>query len=200
MKFKKQNNKENETVSDEGVREEEVKETVNATKKEKEKKEEAPDYYNQLLTLKADFENFRKRTEKEKPELIKWGKAGILLKLLPLYDLLMKAHDHISNEDIAEAGGDKGGVKEIMVGLEMIFKEFKKVFEAEGIRPMEVVGKPYDPMQCEIMGVVDGDEENDGLVVEELQKGFYLEDKVLRPSCVKIAKKKTEVESKESKK
>ncbi len=198
MKFKKHDNKENETVSDDSVCEEKIedKESVEASE---EKKEETPDYYNQLLILKADFENFRKRAEKEKPELVKWGKAGILLKLLPLYDLLMKAHDHISDEDIKEDGGDKGGVKEIMVGLEMIFKEFKKVFEAEGIRPMEVVGKPYDPMQCEIMGVVDGDEENDGLVVEELQKGFYLEDKVLRPSCVKIAKKKTEVESKESK-
>lgn len=145
----------------------------------------AADYYNQLLRLQADFENYRKRVEKEKPELIKWGQAGILLKLLPLYDLLLSAHLHINN---AKEGGN--GNEELLKGLEMIFKEFLKVFEAEGIRPMEPVGKPYDPMAAEILGVVDGNDENDGLVTEELQKGFYYGDKVLRPSKVKIAKKK----------
>ena len=146
---------------------------------------QAADYYNQLLRLQADFENYRKRVEKEKPELIKWGQAGILLKLLPLYDLLLSAHLHINN---AKEGGN--GNEELLKGLEMIFKEFTKVFEAEGIRPMEPVGKPYDPMAAEILGVVDGTDENDGLVVEELQKGFYYGEKVLRPSRVKIAKKK----------
>src|ERR1035437_7867953 len=57
----------------------------------------AEDYYNQLLRLQADFENYRKRVEKEKPELIKWGKAEMLLKLLPLYDLLLSANLHINN-------------------------------------------------------------------------------------------------------
>ena len=142
------------------------------------------DYYNQLLRLQADFENYRKRVEKEKPELIKWGKAEILMKLMPLYDLLLAAHLHINNN---KHGGNSG---DVLKGLEMIFKEFTKVFEGEGIRPMEPVGKPYDPMASEILGVVDGNEENDGLVTEELQKGFYYGDKILRPARVKIAKKK----------
>ncbi|MBU2531048.1 MAG: nucleotide exchange factor GrpE [Elusimicrobia bacterium] len=159
-------------------------------------KEEKPDYYNQLLLLKADFENYRKRMEKERPSLIKWGKADILLKLLPLYDLLLKAHLHVSDIKKDEVSKE---VRDIVIGLEMIFKEFKKVFDGENIREIEVVGKPYDAMKCEIMCTVDGDDENDGMVVEELQKGFYMDDKVLRPSCVKIAKKKSEVENKESK-
>lgn len=142
------------------------------------------EYYNQLLRLQADFENYRKRVEKEKPELIKWGKAEILMKLMPLYDLLLAAHLHINNN---KEGGSSG---DVLKGLEMIFKEFTKVFESEGIRPMEPVGKPYDPMASEILGVVDGTDENDGLVVEELQKGFYYGDKILRPARVKIAKKK----------
>jgi molecular chaperone GrpE len=149
-------------------------------------KKQAEDYYNQLLRLQADFENYRKRVEKEKPELMKWGKAEILLKLLPLYDLLLSAHDHINT---AREGG---GSDEVLKGLEMIFKEFSKVFEAEGIRPMDPVGKPYDPMASEILGVVDGTDENDGLVLEEFQKGFYYGDKILRPARVKIAKKKPE--------
>ena len=147
-------------------------------------KGQAADYYNQLLRLQADFENYRKRMEKDRPELMKWGKAEILLKLLPLYDMLLSAHAHINS------ARENGGGDETLKGLEMIFKEFSKVFEAEGLRAMEPVGKPYDPMASEILGVVDGTDENDGLVVEELQKGFYYGDKILRPARVKIAKKK----------
>jgi molecular chaperone GrpE len=150
---------------------------------EKQKKQ-AEDYYNQLLRLQADFENYRKRVEKEKPDLIKWGKAEILAKLLPLYDLLLAAHNHVNSAK------DGGNSDDVLKGLEMIFKEFSKVFEAEGLRQMEPVGKPYDPMASEILGVVDGTDENDGLVIEELQKGFYYGEKILRPARVKIAKKK----------
>ncbi len=150
---------------------------------EKQKKQ-AEDYYGQLLRLQADFENYRKRMEKEKPELIKYGKADILIRLLPLYDLLLSAHNHINS---AREGG---GSDDVLKGLEMIFKEFSKVFEAEGLRPMEPVGKPYDPMASEILGIVEGTDENDGLVTEELQKGFYYGEKILRPARVKIAKKK----------
>src|SRR3989339_1367048 len=68
---------------------------VQAAEGELEKQKKlAEDYYDQLLRLQADFENYRKRVEKEKPELIKWGKAEMLLKLLPLYDLLLAAHLH----------------------------------------------------------------------------------------------------------
>ncbi|OGS06810.1 MAG: nucleotide exchange factor GrpE [Elusimicrobia bacterium RIFOXYA12_FULL_51_18] len=152
-----------------------------------EKKE--PDYYEQLLGLKADFENYRKRVEKERPEFVKFGKAEILLRLLPLYDMLMQAHLHVVK---MQAGGEDGStrVQDVVKGLEMIFKEFTKVFEAEGIRPMDVVGKPYDPMASEIIGIDEGNEENDGLVTAEFQKGFYYGDKILRPAKVKIAKVK----------
>lgn len=144
----------------------------------------APDYYDQLLRLQADFENYRKRVDREKPEWVKLGKSEILAKLLPLYDLLLAAHNHVS------AARDGGGSDVVLQGLEMIFKEFSRVFDAEGLRPMEPVGKPYDPMASEILGVVEGTDENDGLVTEELQKGFFYGDKILRPARVKIAKKK----------
>jgi len=147
----------------------------------------APDYYAQLLGLKADFENYRKRVEKEKPEFVKFGKAEILLRLLPLYDMLVQAHLHVA---APQSGGaeESGRTQEIIKGLEMIFREFTKVFEAEGLRPMEVMGRPYDPMISEIIGIDEGNAENDGLVTMEFQKGFYYGDKVLRPAKVKIAK------------
>jgi molecular chaperone GrpE len=130
--------------------------------------------------------------EREKPDLVCFGKAQMLLTLLPLYDLLMRAHLHIGK---VRGGGaeDPAQMQDVVKGLEMIFKEFLKVFEAEGIRPMDLVGKPYDPMASEIIGIDEGTDENDGLVTEELQKGFYYGDKILRPARVKIAKKKAAV-------
>jgi len=157
---------------------------------EKAAEEKQPDYYTQLLVLKADFENYRKRIEKERPELIKFGKADILLTLLPLYDMLMQAHLHIAKLHAGGTEGHGGQTQDIVKGLEMIFKEFTKVFESEGIRPMDVVGKPYDPMAAEIIGIEEGTQENDGLVTAEFQKGFYYGDKILRPARVKIAKVK----------
>lgn len=155
------------------------------------------EYYDQLLRLKAEFENYRKRVEKEKPELIKWGKAEVFLELLPLYDLLVKAHSHIKNVETGEEKLNKKEVKEIIAGLEMIFKQFSKVFKSEGIREIEVLGKEYDPMACEVLGVVEGDAGDDGKVVEELEKGYYFEDKILRTCKVKIAKKKALEKNKE---
>ncbi|MCR4820046.1 MAG: nucleotide exchange factor GrpE [Elusimicrobiales bacterium] len=146
----------------------------------------AKEYYNQLLSIKADFENFRKRMEREKPELIKYGKADILAKLLPMYDLMLAAGKHLETVKNPE-------LSNTVMGLKMVFKEFEKIFDSEGMRPMDIVGKPYDPMATEILGIVDGDDSNDGLVVEELQKGFYLGDKILRPARVKIARKKAAV-------
>jgi molecular chaperone GrpE len=172
----------------EGVCGEEVKAAEGAQDELAKQKQQAEDYYSQLLRLQADFENYRKRVEKERPGLINYGKAEILMKLLPLYDLLLAAHTHINNAK------DGGGSDDVLKGLEMIFREFSKVFEAEGIRPMEPVGKPYDPMASEILGVVDGTDANDGLVVEELQKGFHYGDKILRPARVKIARKKPALE------
>lgn len=151
------------------------------------------EYYDQLLRLKADFENYRKRVEKEKPELIKWGKAELLSRLLPLYDLLLQAHLHIAKVQESPEGLSPAQAGELMKGLEMIFKEFSKTFENEGIRPMETAGKPYDPMSAEIMGIVETGEDQDGLVVDELQKGFYYGEKVLRPARVRIGRKKAEV-------
>ena len=142
---------------------------------------EAPkeDYYGQLLRLKADFENFRKRTDREKPEYYKQGKADMLLKLLPIYDVLRKAH-----ADIQASQGDSPAAK----GMEMIFKEFEKVFKEEGVTVMEPVGKPYDSSRHEVLGMTPKDGANDGDVADVLQDGYMQGDRVLRTAKVRIVK------------
>ena len=146
----------------------------------------AADLYKQLLTLKADFENYRKRVDREKPEWVKLGEAGILARLLPLYDVLLQAH-----EQVIKASGDGAkSNKELIAGLEMLFKEFTRMFEQEGVKIIETVGKPYNYDQHEVLGSVETSEQPEGTVVDELQKGFTFQGKVLRPAKVRIAKPK----------
>jgi len=143
---------------------------------------EAPkeDFYGQLLRLKAEFENFRKRTDREKPEYYKQGKADMLFKLLPVYDVLRKAH-----ADIQASHGDSPAAK----GMDMVFKEFEKLFKEEGVTVMDPVGKPYDSSRHEVLGTVAKEGAADGDVADVLQDGYMQGDRVLRTAKVRIAKK-----------
>ena len=139
----------------------------------------AKEYYAQLLRLKAEFENYRKRVDREKPEYVKLGRAEVLLKLLPIYDLLQLAHNQIQAQ---QAAG------ELAKGMEGIFREFEKIFKEEGVKPMDPVGKPFDASQHEVLGTVAKQGAEDGAVVDVLQNGFLMNDKVLRTAKVRIAK------------
>lgn len=140
----------------------------------------APDYYTQLLVLKAEFENFRKRVDREKPEFYRAGKAEVMLRLLPIYDLLLRACAEISASHTDTP---------LAKGMEGIFKEFEKIFREEGVSPMTPLGKPYDALLHEVMGTLEKPGAGEGEVVDVLQNGFMIGDKVLRTAKVMIAKK-----------
>jgi molecular chaperone GrpE len=162
--------------------EEQADEVVNETEASQEtpKKEEKENFYDQLLRLKAEFENYRKRVDREKPELTRYGRADVLSRLLPIYDLLNKAHEQLQAEHKKS---------ELAKGMEMIFKEFQKIFKEEGVTVMEPAGKPYDASKHEVLGTVAKDDVEEGVVVDVLQNGFMMSDRVLRTAKVRIAKK-----------
>jgi len=137
------------------------------------------DYYNQLLRLKAEFENYRKRTDREKPEYYRAGKSDMIAKLLPLYDVLKKAH-----EDIQASHADSPAAK----GMEGIFKEFEKLFKEEGVAPIDAVGKPLDPHKHEVLGAVKKAGAEEGAVADVLQDGYMQGDRVLRTAKVRIVR------------
>jgi molecular chaperone GrpE len=145
-----------------------------------------PDYYSQLIRLKAEFENYRKRVDREKPEWYRMGGAGVLAKLLPLYDLLRHAHD-----DVQAGYGDTPLAR----GMEAIFKEFEKLFKEEGVTMMDPLGKPFDPHYHEVLGFVNRPGCEEGVVADVLQAGFLLDDKVLRTAKVRLQKNITEESS-----
>src|SRR5882724_12411115 len=100
----------------------------------------AAEYYDQLLRLKAEFDNYRKRVEKEKLEARVWGKQDVIMPLLSLVDVFEQALEQ------AQKAKD---VKQVAVGLEFLHKNFSSFLKSEGLSPIEIVGKAYDPHVAE---------------------------------------------------
>ena len=145
-----------------------------------EKKKQSEEYYDQLLRLKADFENYRRRSEKEKKDYLDWGKEKILLKQIYIDDVLQQALKS------AKSGGK---VEDIIVGLDMISKEFSKMLAEEGVE--EVKCEKFDPNLCEALDTVESGEE-DGKILEVYQKGYKMNGKLIRAAKVKVAKGQSE--------
>jgi molecular chaperone GrpE len=128
-----------------------------------------------ILRLRADFENYRKQLDREKEEFAKTANARLITQLLDVVDNLERAISTINDSKTAE-------------GVEMIYRQFYKTLEENGLRKIEALGRKFDPYHHEVLMREDSDKE-DGTVVEELQTGYMLKDKVIRHSKVKIAKK-----------
>lgn len=143
-----------------------------------EKKATADDYYNQLLRLRAEFDNFRKRTEKEKQNHLIWGKEEVLLKQVGLLDVMEQALASINTSN---------NIESIQKGLELIKQEFVKMLSSEGITEIDCLGKIFDPALAEAIEQVESDRP-EGTVLEVMQKGYMLKDRVVRPARVKVAK------------
>lgn len=141
-----------------------------------EKLKEADDRYKRLL---AEFDNFRKRSEKESAQMIDIGASVILNKILPVVDNFERAIAAVP-EDLKE--------NSFVDGIDKIYKQILKIFEEIGVKPISAVGKPFDP---NFHNAVLTDENAEGevdTVVEELQKGYMYKDQILRHSMVKVKK------------
>ncbi|MHB8075443.1 nucleotide exchange factor GrpE [Desulfosporosinus fructosivorans] len=138
----------------------------------------AEDYYGQLQRLQADFDNYRKRTQKEKTELIKYASERLVVELLPVLDNFDRA---------VSAAKDNPDFTSFSQGVEMILRQMQTALSKEGLKAMDAVGQPFDPNLHEAVLRVASEEHPENTVVEELQKGYYLKEKVLRPCMVKVS-------------
>ncbi|MGG0811399.1 nucleotide exchange factor GrpE [Paenibacillus alvei] len=141
-------------------------------------KAEAEDYQQRYLRAQADFDNFRRRTLKEKEDFAKYASAKLVTELLPVLDNFERA---LATEQASSEA------ESFIKGVDMIFRQLGQVLEQEGVKPMEAVGQPFNPEFHQAVMTVDTDEYEEGVVVEELQKGYMLKDKVLRPAMVKVS-------------
>lgn len=160
--------------------EKEEQEEQEGTPQEVVMEDKQKNYLDQLVRLQAEFENYRKRTEKEKPLFIEFGKTEVIKNLLPLYDTLLKAKGELLKDNV--------DVKHVKQGLKMILEEFEKSFKTEGVSFIDAVGKPYDPNSEEVITTVPCQKKDDGLVLQEIASGVLLNGKVIRSAQVIVGK------------
>ncbi|MEA2567360.1 MAG: molecular chaperone GrpE [Actinomycetota bacterium] len=143
---------------------------------------EAAAYLDDLQRLKAEFDNYRKRIVKEQTGLVERASASLLHRLLPVLD----------NFELAVASAEESREFDRMLkGIEMVFGELKEVLTAEGLTAIAAKGKAFDPNYHEAALQVDGEEDGEAYVAEELRSGYTYKGRVLRPSMVKVARRGT---------
>lgn len=147
-----------------------------------EKKKLADSYYDQLLRLKAEFDNYRKRIEKEKEELVEFGKQELVVKLLNILDSLDLA--------LTSTKDEKNEDKSIREGVKLIHKQFKEILEKEGLKKLKVQGEKFNPNLHHAVEYQESDKHKDNEILKEIRPGYLLHDRVIRPAMVVVAKAK----------
>ncbi len=150
-----------------------------------EKTKEVERLNDRLLRLQAEFENYKKRVARNREEFIRFANEGILLEMLPVLDNLERALQLTPHRGDVEPSS-------LLEGVELTLRLFRSVLEKAGVKPIESIGKPFDPYFHEaILTVSSGADtgHDEDIVVEETRKGYLLEGRVLRPAQVKVAKK-----------
>jgi len=152
------------------------------------KANDAAEAHDKWLRLAAEFENYKKRMQKEKSDLMQFGNEGLLRAVLPILDNLERAIDH--GKKMNENGT-------LLQGVEIILRQFLAILEKFGVKPVAAMGESFDPEKHEAVSQAESDQEPNR-VISELEKGYLFHERLLRPAKVVVSKalpeKKTETE------
>ncbi|WP_163537798.1 nucleotide exchange factor GrpE [Gracilibacillus sp. YIM 98692] len=138
---------------------------------------EKDELQDRLLRVQAEYDNFRKRTKKEKEADLKYKSQSIVTEILPVLDNFERALQ-VQIEDEA--------AKSVVEGLEMVYRQLKTVLENEGVKEIETENQTFDPHLHQAVMQVEKEGYESNQIVETLQKGYQLKDKVIRPAMVKV--------------
>lgn len=150
--------------------------------------DELQELKDKYLRLYAEFENYKKRTIKDKEELLRYGNESLLYELLTVIDNLEMAMKH-SGRSLEQRPSSNDVSAGLVQGVEITFKEFLRIIERFGVVPINALGKGFDPSVHHAMTHVEKDDVDENTVVEEFRKGYMFNGKVLRPSLVAVSKK-----------
>ncbi|PID82749.1 MAG: nucleotide exchange factor GrpE [Clostridiales bacterium] len=145
------------------------------TKSTESKEDEALEQ--KFLRLSADFQNFKRRTENEKSEIYKSANKSLITNLIPIIDNFERALEHSK-----DSKNDN-----FVSGMEMVFKNLMEILNKEGLEKIEALGEPFDPNMHHAVLTEPSDEYESDYVCEEMQTGYMLNKKVLRPAMVKVS-------------
>ena len=142
---------------------------------------EAREGNDRYLRLAAEMDNMRRRHRQEQTDRLQYGNAELITKLLPVLDNFHRALDH-APDDLA------GPAEQLRNGLLMVVKQFEDILASEGVTPIETEGKFFDPNLHQAVLAEPSPDHQEGQITAELQRGYTLHDRVLRPSMVKVAR------------
>ncbi|MGA9387361.1 MAG: nucleotide exchange factor GrpE [Candidatus Bathyarchaeia archaeon] len=157
--------------------EEKLEKLAHALVEEKKRSEEC---LTRLKYMQADFENYRKWTDRQMEEIRRYSNERIIVQLLDVVDELEMAIKSACSTNSKET---------LTEGVEMTLSKLKKVLEKEGVSPIECLGKPFDSSKHDAVSKVEKDDVKGCTVIEEIRKGYNMKEKVIRPSVVKVAVK-----------
>jgi len=160
---------------DEGKVVEELDELKKALKVEQNR---AENYLNSLKYLQADFDNYKKRVDRNMLELVKYGNERLIVKLLDIVSPLERAV--ISGESVKDK-------EELSNGIKMVLKELKEILIKEGLEEIDTLGKTFDPKLHDAVDKIETKDYPTNTIVEEIRKGYLLNGRLIRPSMVKVA-------------
>lgn len=144
-------------------------------------KKRSEEYLTRLKYMQADFENLKKRFDRQMEEVTKYCNERIIIKLLEIVDELEMA---------VKTGRSSNSLKNLISGVEMTLKKLEKLLENEQVSPIDCIGKPFDPSKHNAVAKIAKSDIKESIIVEEVRKGYILKERVIRPSTVKIVVKK----------
>lgn len=144
--------------------------------------QEAKETYDRLLRVSAEFENYKKRVAREMNDFRKYANENIAKAMLPVIDNLYRA--------IESSGNGAHANSSLVEGVDMTLREILKVLEQFGVKPFESVGETFDPAFHQAVMQQETEDHPDNIVLTELQKGYMMHDRLLRPAMVVVSKKK----------
>ena len=146
---------------------------------------DAESRYNEMqdryLRLNAEFDNYKKRMMRENSDRLKYFNMELIKELLPSVDNLERAISH--------AGDDNSDLENMIEGLEMVYKGMQEAFGKFGVSEIESIGKEFDPNCHQAVGMINSQEVSENHVAEECLKGYYLHDRIIRPTMVRVSGK-----------
>lgn len=143
------------------------------------KEEENLELKSHLQRLQADFENFRRQSDKQKEDIVKFANEQLIIKFIDVYEDMERVLENSTNDE------------ELKEGYDLIYSKMKNSLEKEGLKVIPVVGEKFDINKHEALLVVDSPDYENNEIVDELMKGYTLKDKVIKYSKVRVCKKKT---------
>ncbi|MDX2347725.1 MAG: nucleotide exchange factor GrpE [Nitrospirota bacterium] len=161
----------------------EITDSPSADSQEKSAQEELQIYQDKYIRLAAEFENYKRRAQRDQSDAIRYANESLLKNLLSTLDNLERA---------IQCGKDAGASGSLLEGVELTHKQFLETIEKLGLRQVSSAGSLFDPNMHQAVAQVESETVAPNTVVEEFQKGYFLYDRILRPAMVTVAKEKSD--------